>query len=272
MFHDILNDQTYSISQEWVTDLNIGVEMLAFGIVGHNHAAHSICAVSGKKHPVTRADLASVVSSVKAQCRNAAKMLGLELDVRFPEVELMNLLGIVFPQYWIEPNCDDLFSLHVKTLHSHFGVACFVNFGTVDAPVCRQVDPLLDGRLLMLQMSLFKLTMKSHAHAAMEEPRDENPLTKVWVRIGQNTLMLSRLLEYIKVAEIAIAVVLGSVEDERTFSTLSFMKSKLRNRLGGHMDTCVKLFSQSFFTLETFPITKAISSWREERTWRGVDM
>ena len=84
--------------------------------------------------------------------------------------------------------------------------------------------------------------MKSHVHAAMEEPRDENPLTKVWVRISQNALMLSRLSEYIKVAEIAIAAVLGNVEDKRTFSTLSFVKSKLRNRLGGHMDTCVKLF------------------------------
>ena len=122
------------------------------------------------------------------------------------------------------------------------------------------MDPLVDGELLMLQMSFFKLTMKSHAHAAMEEPKDENPLTKVWVRIGKNALMLSHLLEYIKVAEIVVAAVLGSVEDERTFSTLSFMKSKLRNRLGGHMDTCVNLFSQSFFTLETFPVTKAISS------------
>ena len=272
MFHDILNDQTYSISQEWVTDLNTSVETLAFRIADHSHAAHSICTVSGKKLPVTRADLASAVSSVKAQCRDAVEMLVLELDIRFSEVELMNSLGIVFPQYWIQPNCDEFFSFHVKTLRSHFGVVRSVNFGTVDAPDCQQVDPLLDGRLLMLQMSLFKLTMKSNAHAAMEEPRDENPLIKVWVRIGQNALMLSRLSEYIKVAEIAVAVVLGSVEDERTFSTLSFMKSKLRNRLGGHVDTCVKLFSQSFFTLETFPLTKAISSWREERTRRGVDM
>ena len=108
MFHDILNDQTYSISQEWVTDLNTGVKMLTFCIAGHSHVAHSICAMSGKKLPVTRADLASVVSSVKAYCRDAVEMLVFELDVRFPEVELMNSLGIVFPQYWIQPNCDDL--------------------------------------------------------------------------------------------------------------------------------------------------------------------
>jgi len=147
-----------------------------------------------------------------------------------------------------------------------------VDFGTQEKPNLQQVDPIVDGRLLSLQMSLFKLTMKSHAQGAMEEPRDQNPLTKVWVRIGQNALMLNRLSEFIKVAEIAICAVLGSVEDERTFSTLSFMKSKLRNRLGGHVDTCVKLFSQEFFTLETFPMNKAISSWREERSRRGADM
>ena len=150
MFHDILNDQTYSMSLEWVTDLNTGVEMLTFRIAGHNHAAHSIYTVSGKKLLVTRADFASVVSSVKAQCRDAAEMLVLELDVRFSEVELMNSLGIVFPQYWIQPNCDGLFSLHVKMLRSHFRVVHSVNFGTLDAPDCQQVDPLLDGRLLML--------------------------------------------------------------------------------------------------------------------------
>ena len=133
-----------------MTDLNIGVEMLAFRIAGHNHATHSICAVTRKKLPVTRADFASVVSSVKGQCCDAAEMLVLELDVRFPEVELMNLLSIVFPQYWIQPNCDDLFSLHLKTLRFHFGVVRSMNFGTLDAPDCRQVDPLLDGRLLML--------------------------------------------------------------------------------------------------------------------------
>jgi len=49
MFHDILHDQSYSISQEWMTDLNTGVETLSFRISGHTYAAHSICLVSGKK-------------------------------------------------------------------------------------------------------------------------------------------------------------------------------------------------------------------------------
>jgi len=101
MFHDLLHDRSYSISQEWVTDLNTGVETLAFRIGGHTYPAHSLCALSGKKVSVTRDDMAAVVSSVKAQCRDAAEMLTLELDLRFPEVELMNALGVVFPQYWL---------------------------------------------------------------------------------------------------------------------------------------------------------------------------
>jgi len=106
----------------------------------------------------------------------------------------------------------------------------YVDFGTAEEPEQQQVDPLINMRLLMLQMSLFKLTMKSHAKAAMEEPMEQNPLTKVWVCIGQNTLMVNRLSKFIKLADIAICVVLGSVANECTFSTLSFMKLKLRNQ------------------------------------------
>lgn len=83
--------------------------------------------------------------------------------------------------------------------------------------------------------------------------------------------MLSRLSEFIKVAEVAITAVLGNVEDERTFSTLSFMKSKVRNRLGGHLDACVKLYAQEFFTMENFLFLNAIDSWRDETVRRGAD-
>jgi len=178
MFYDVVHDQSYCISQEWVTNLNTGGKTLAFRITGHTYPAHYLCPASGKKLPVTKPDLAAVISSVKGQCQDAAEMLTLELDNRFPEVELMSALGIVFPQYWLQPNADELFLLHIATLKSHFGVVKHVNFGTTAEPEKQQVDPLIDVRLLTLQMSLFKLTMKSHAKAAMEEPVDQNPLTK----------------------------------------------------------------------------------------------
>jgi hypothetical protein len=106
--------------------------------------------------------------------------------------------------------------------------------------------------------------MKSHAKVAMEEPRDINPVTKLWEKIGSNALMLNHLSEFFKIADIAVNVVLGSVEDERTFSTLGFMKNKLHNRLGGHLNICVKLFSQPFFTQGNFPYSDAIAFWNDE--------
>jgi TorA maturation chaperone TorD len=71
--------------------------------------------------------------------------------------------------------------------------------------------------------------------------------------------------EWFKVAELAAVQVLGSVEDERTFSTVTFSKSKLRNRLSEHLAACVGIYSQKFFTLETFPFDKVYSEWHEDQ-------
>jgi hypothetical protein len=164
-----------------------------------------------------------------------------------------------------------LFGLHMKTLRGHFGVVWHFNRGSKEEPQMVQVDPILDARTLGYQTSLFKLTMKSNSKGAMEEPRDRNPPTKLWQKVSQNTLMTQRLSEFIKMAEIAVTAVLGSVEDERTFSTLAFMKSKLRNCLGSHLDTAVKMFSQPFYNQESFPYSSAITHWRQQRTRLGAD-
>ena len=145
-----------------------------------------------------------------------------------------------------------------------------MNKGTEKELVLSQVSEPLDARNLDLHTSLFKLTMKSHAHSAMAEPRDANPVTKLWQKVGTNGLLLNWLSEFIKVAEIAITAVLGSVEDEWMFSNLAFIKSKLRNRLGVHLDTCVRLFSQGFYSQDTFPYQEAITLWRDECSQVGA--
>jgi hypothetical protein len=77
----------------------------------------------------------------------------------------------------------------------------------------------------------------------MEEPTNENPLTKLWRKVGQNALMINQLNEFLKLMDVAITAILSSMDDERTFSTLGYMKSKLCNRFGCYLDTCVKTFS-----------------------------
>jgi hypothetical protein len=59
----------------------------------------------------------------------------------------------------------------------------------------------------------------------------------------------------------AIVHVLGSVEDERCFSFLAFLKSKLRTNLDPHLPLGVGMYNQKFFTLETFPYNATFDAW-----------
>jgi hypothetical protein len=137
MFFDMVEDHSYTISQEWVTGLHIGSESLAFQICGHTYPTHSLCPTSSKKLSMSRADFEGVITLVKGECRDAYEVFIVELDKRFPDSELMNALAIMFPQFWLQRNCNDLFSLHMKTLRSHFCVARNINRGTMNRRWCR---------------------------------------------------------------------------------------------------------------------------------------
>ncbi len=56
------------------------------------------------------------------------------------------------------------------------------------------------------------------------------------------------LSEYLKLDELAIIMVLGSVEDEKTLSNVNFLKLKLWNWLTIHLDLVVRMFAQNFMT------------------------
>ena len=63
--------------------------------------------------------------------------------------------------------------------------------------------------------------------------------------------------------------VLGSVEDESTFSTLNYMKLKIRNNLQEHLDLMVCMYGQSFYDLKSFPMHDA-TKWKEVRVCYGT--
>jgi hypothetical protein len=69
--------------------------------------------------------------------------------------------------------------------------------------------------------------MKNYASKAMVKLRDDNPLMKLWHQLATNNLLVVRIFEFMKLVELANVQIIGSVENERTFSTLNFMKSKL---------------------------------------------
>jgi hypothetical protein len=209
-----------------------------------------------------------LLQSVKGQCAAATELLISQLDRRFPNCEIMEALGIVFPQYWLQDKCDELFPVHLQVIKGWFCRMRTMAVGSGEERQVKQVAAPLDKHQLDLQLCLFKLTMKSHAAKAMEQPHTLNPVTKLWQKLGCNALLLSKLSEYMKLAHIAVTAMLGSCEDERTFSTLSFVKSKVRNRLQGNLDTSIWMFSQGWYSLESFPYNQAYDIRAEQKESR----
>ncbi len=81
--------------------------------------------------------------------------------------------------------------------------------------------------MLDLQSSCFKLIMSHNAKGAMIEHSKLNPMTKLWMKINSSSILSVNLNGYNKLVDIAMVQGLGSIEDERTFNNLSFMKSNL---------------------------------------------
>jgi hypothetical protein len=71
--------------------------------------------------------------------------------------------------------------------------------------------------------------MKAQITKAIADPFDINPIMKLWVTSTNNLLLCQCLSEYMRLVEIIVVSMLGSTENELTFSTLAFMKDKLRN-------------------------------------------
>ena len=65
IFVDVVNNHLYTITQEWVTDLNTDNESLAFRINNHTYVAHTFCPLTGKKEQVAQATFDNILSSIK---------------------------------------------------------------------------------------------------------------------------------------------------------------------------------------------------------------
>jgi hypothetical protein len=209
---------------------------------------------------LTVADLVSCMGVAWSTTDATAKLVE-QLSCRFPSAGLMDALGIIYPQYWLDPNCDTNFERHIRILKEQYGTS--KPFSTAAFPE-GSVNPILSPANLDMQTSMFKNCMKEHAARMLNKPPDQNPVTRLWRSLDANSYLRHSLSEFIILAQLAIVMVLGLVQDEPTFSTVSFMKSKLRNRLSEHLELVVDFKSQKFFTLETFPYTAAYESWREE--------
>ncbi len=67
-----------------------------------------------------------------------------------------------------------------------------------------------------------------------------------------------------------MVMVPGSVEDERMFSAMNFIRSERRNSLQApHLTACARLFKDVPFTPSTLPYAEAIGIWHDGASARG---
>jgi hypothetical protein len=125
--------------------------------------------------------------------------------------------------------------------------------------------PILSSAKLNHKCGQFKAAMMANSAAILEKPITLNPLTKLWCSLPTSSILKKDFGEWFKVAQIVAVQVLGSVEDEHTFSTVAFIKNKVRNRLTDHLSPTVGIFSQKFFNLETFSFDKVYDEWQADK-------
>jgi hypothetical protein len=77
---------------------------------------------------------------------------------------------------------------------------------------------ILSTSALDMQYNIFKTTLQSNVVATMEAPFHVNPLTQLWRILEASYILQHSFLEFFKLAKIAIVQMLGSMENEWTFS------------------------------------------------------
>jgi hypothetical protein len=121
MFMEYVDNKSYLMKDDWLPDMNTGIEYLCFKKVEHSYACHSYDS-SGRKVSVTREIFTSTVAEVKAKCTDAEKCLISKLKACFPNTMLLSALGIVYPQFWRKPDAEKHFSEALGYIKKQFGV------------------------------------------------------------------------------------------------------------------------------------------------------
>ncbi len=177
----------------------------------------------------------------------------------------MNATSIVYLQYCVQYYAL-MFPAHWQIFKSHYCCRKLIE------PYAKSHAGSLDHVLLEQQSSFFMTTMHSNNEDAMKPLHDYNPTIWMWRRFASSVILEGRIYDYFKLVELTIVVVLGSVEDEHTFSIVIFMKSKLKNWLTINLDLVVRMHVHDFFTLQTFPFQIAITNWNKAKGQYGLKL
>ncbi|KAH7405300.1 hypothetical protein KP509_15G064700 [Ceratopteris richardii] len=210
------------------------------------------------KKKVNQTFFAILVDSVKQGLRSICNKLTSEIRERFPRDELLEAMAIVHPLYWNHAKDKSLltndFKSKVQVLSDNFGKNAYLG--------SRILEGIINPNLKKKQSGIFGQTMWEQFDF-VKDPSNLGAMTKLWKKLDISPFLKESMSEYFKVANLCITMILGSVEDERLWSSLTFIRNATRNRLNKNLDTCLRLFV-SKSDLETFPFEEAYPIWKSQ--------
>jgi hypothetical protein len=203
------------------------------------------------------------------------------IKTRFPPGDVLESLEFMYPDAWVTSlgtTLNPSSKKYDRALETIDRTYC-VDKEVVKDGIVTMVKAPIDGDKLRVQSPLFYRVMARQSVQAFKDFEDaevvekKNGLTAIkilWRRVSRQ--YPETLSEFIKVAELAFVLVNGSVEDERSFSSLKWLEDDKRNRLfGAHLDTVMRLYLQKQYTVYSFPYHKALEEWHREKKRRGKD-
>ncbi|KAJ9524380.1 hypothetical protein QJQ45_008584 [Haematococcus lacustris] len=112
----------------------------------------------------------------------------------------------------------------------------------------QRVPALLDQHKLSAQQPRYVKIMRSQAEHRVElsstAANTAEQTTKLWRYLAGQLIAKADISENIKLTECALVMTPGSVEEERMFSAMAYLKDDIRNRLQEcHLNVCTRVFS-----------------------------
>jgi hypothetical protein len=271
---------------------------------------HPITTPTRNRRGIVELDVDSfkvLIDEVREQFRTMATIVVEEMKTRFPPVDVIKSFSLVHPTFWGQdrpPTSREVKDL-MMSIKNHYGVS--KSMKSLDGSRVTRVPPLIDFDKLLAQQDVFQDVMRELSkdyiskpnarasdvsdddddddhddHDDADNPSDRRPcpknsdanipgITKLWRKISLSTTTLENISAWVRFANLALAIPIGSVDNERTFSAMKYIKSAIRNRLVGvHLNSCVRLFVQDSFEVHTFPYEKAYDFWlKPHRGKRG---
>ena len=90
------------------------------------------------------------------------------------------------------------------------------------------------------------------------DSKEYGAITILWTKLSGSDILQQRISEYFKLVDLCQTMILGLVEEERMFNALSFLKSKLRNKIDKNVDTCLQLYVTKY-EVDNFPYERELA-------------